>query len=507
MSFLPAYAIEGAMLAMKAVDIKQKVDRAQRYAKYTKAGLDYLTKNNSRKKMRGGTIKYGTPNKKKPVLQYGTPKATQKASKKSGGSRGSSMSSTRTKSIRKLITHAGRKVSMASNQSMVSVAHKRTKKGFKANKRKLLKVSPQFKKKVNQVLLGKKVTGTGRLIMIGAYSDMRPNNVVSQRVAPLPLPRVDAKGTGCLFGWEMIMYIASRLWKGRGVPATRALSNLFDEAGNFSTGVYDSSIPTPFTVEVTSLKARTVWRNNSKTAQNVVLYVCKPKYQRRDVQNTLDGKPILEWNTQLSMDTQQKIFGGVTSPAFSTSAGTNRGASINDLYATPAISKGFNKLWNYDQFKFTLEPGQEHTHWIQGDEKLYDFSKMYKKTDDSNNFEFCNVQPSDRHVFYTSTPRMSTYITGTPAVAYSGFISEPEGYGVDIFTEVYCVMKMPETTGTNITIPATSGNPTTEINYMQPLTERKRGYFVDTFTAQADIAIKGTNIFSLDDNNPATNLF
>jgi len=372
-----------------------------------------------------------------------------------------------------------------------------------------MKVSNQFKKKVNQVLLGKKVTGTARLVLIGGYTDMRPNDIVSQRVSPLPLPRPNSGAIGCLFGWDQIMYMASRLWNARPKPSTTSLSNTYFETGNFSTGVYDSSSPTAFSVEVTSLKARTVWRNNSKTAQHVVLYVCKPKYQRRDTQATLDGKPITEWNVQMLNDTNEKVLGNVTTSASSKSLGINRGASIFDLYATPAICKGFNKLWNYDQYKFTLEPGQEHTHWIQGDEKVYDFSKMYKKDDANNNFEFCNLQPSDRHIFYTSTPRMSTYITGTPGVAYSGAVAELDGYGVDIYTEIYCAMKMPETTGTNITIPGTTGNATSEINYIQPLTERKRGYFVDTFTTQADISLKfpsTASIFSIDDNNPTTNL-
>lgn len=501
MSFATAYALEGLGYALAAGRLKAKIDQAQAYTKVAKWGLDYLTKNKKTKmaKTRSGRTAPKTPVKKKTKVVYPTPK---KGSSVGSGSRRSSVLSS---SMGGYLRPSG-VVNMKSNQSMVSVAHKRTKKGFKAKKRKYVKVTPQFKKKVNQVLLGKKVTGTARLVLIGGYSDMRPNTAITQRVSPLPLPRVDTRATGCLFGWEQIMYMASRLWNGRLRPATSDLAQLFNETGNFSVGVYNNSIPTGFSVEVTSLKARTVWRNNSKTAHQVVLYVCKPKHQRRDIQTTLDGKPILEWNTQMGMEISAKVNGGVTTNALTKSQGINRGAAPTDLYATPGICKGFSKLWNYDQFKFTLEPGQEHTHWIQGDEKVYDFAKMYKKTDDSNSVEFCNIQPSDRHIFYTSTPRMSTYITGTPGVAYSGWTGEPDGYGVDIYTEIYCVMKMPETAGSNITIPATTGNATAEINYIQPITERKRGYFVDTFTAQADTDLKFSGIYSIDDNNPTNNL-
>lgn len=506
MSFAASYALEGLGYALAAGRLKAKIDQAQAYTKVAKWGLDYLTKNKKTKmarlsqgsrRSRGSSSR--TPTKKKTKLVYPTPK---KGSSVGSGSRRSSLLSS---SMGGYSRPSG-VVNMASNQSMVSVSHKRTKKGFKAKKRKIMKVSPQFKKKVNQVLLGKKVTGIGRLVMIGGYSDMRCNSILNQRVAPLPLPRPNAASTGCLFGWEQIMYIASRLWNGRQAAITRDLGQLYIETGNFCTGVYNSSSPAAFSVEVTSLKARTVWRNNSKTAHHVVLYVCKPKYQRRDGQVGADGKPILEWNTQMVNDSNSKVLGAQTANASNKSLGINRGATIFDLYATPAISKGFNKLWNYDQYKFTLEPGQEHTHWIQGDEKVYDFSKMYKKADDSNQMEFCNLQPSDRHIFYTSTPRMSTYITGAPGVAYSGWTNEADGFGVDIYTEVYCAMKMPETVGTNINIPATDGNATAQINYITPITERKRGYFVDTFAEQVDFGVKSTSIFSIDDNNPTTNL-
>jgi hypothetical protein len=319
--------------------------------------------------------------------------------------------------------------------------------------KKYVKVSKNLRQKINTVLDGKNVSGTARLVMLGCYADNRPSDSISQAVYPLPLPRVSPRGTGVLFGWDQIMYIASRLFNGRPETGTdlinNALSNTFVENStsstgwsNFSNGVYTEQEISAFKVEVTNLKARITIRNNSKVAQHLCMYVCKPKTQWNDSEETGTGKAIRDWNAALGSDNGAQVEGrignGLNLPI-------NLNVQTNTLHATPKIAKSFAKRWSYDAFKIDLEPGQEHTHWVQGDEKVYDFAKMYKKKEAASGVDFCNVQPSDRHIFFTGHPKLTTLLEG--GQAFSVYGNQADGYGLNFYTEIYAQIKMPETTG------------------------------------------------------------
>lgn len=385
---------------------------------------------------------------------------------------------------------------------MVSVSHKVVKKGFKSKVKGNVKVSKILRKKITQVMDGKKVTGTARIQAFGCFIDNRPGTIVAQAVYPLPLPRQGTTDPGCLFSWEQIMYMASRLWNGRPSPAAGSWSEFYTESSasplwsNFSTNVSASTpTPTAFSVEVTNLKARIVLRNNSKMAHILTLYVCKPKYQRRDIETSAGGKVISDWVKCLEADASATVRGGSTIP--SVASAINLGQTVATLGATPKTAKNFGKLWSYDAYKIVLEPGQQHTHWIQGDEKVYDFSKMYKKNNSGSGLEFCNMQPTDRYVFFTGYPRMSTFIEG--GLAYSGNCQGTDGYGINVFTEIYAALKMPEFAGTSITSVANAN----DVARMQPLTQRKRGYFTDVFYEMDSVANRAATV-NIDDNNPAS---
>lgn len=483
MSFLPAYAIEGAAIASRLAYYKDRIDTAQRYAKYAKGGLDFLTKNK--------TPKMQTPKRKRvrsasSSTIYGSAPSSSRKSSRKGVPRRLSVSAKKP---------IGRSVPLVTqNQTMVSVRHKRKAGKVKAKVKKRVKVPTRLKKQILQCFDSKMISGTARLNLYGGYDDLRTGLPYIQRVWGLPLPRPDGNALGCLFGWEQIMYIASRLWNGRPQPVTtRALSQLFVENtsawSNFSKNIWTNPTPSAFSVDVVNLKAKLVFRSNSKQAHIVNMYVCKPKYQRRDTQQV--HKPINDWNSLLSNDTSANITGGQTT--LNSAAPINMGCLPNDIGSTPSMAKAWTKLWDHEVFQFILEPGQEHVHWIQGDEKKYDFSKMYKKVSGTNNTEFCNLQPTDRHVFFTSTPRMSTTIQG--GTAHSGFMRDSNGFGLNISTEIFCTMKMPESAGTSITTTASA----TDLTYTQPLTNRKRAYFIDTFTTYDSLVDQNPDV-NVDDN-------
>jgi len=421
-------------------------------------------------------------------------------------SSGSSRSSSRSMSISSAASSKkAKKVAtamMRNNQSMVSVNHKVLKKGFKSKVKRNVKVSKLLRKKITQVMDGKKVTGTARIQSFGCYIDNRPSNIVSQAVYPLPLAKQGTTDPGCLFSWEQIMYMASRLWNGRPSPVSGSWSEFYTESSanplwsNFSTGFSVSNPnPTAFSVEVSNLKARIVLRNNSKMAHILTLYVCKPKYQRRDIETSASGKVINDWVKAVEVDQNATVKGGSVNASVATAI--NVGGGVTTQGATPKTAKNFGKLWSYDSYKIVLEPGQQHTHWIQGDEKVYDFSKMYKKNNSGSGFEFCNMQPTDRYVFFTGYPRMSTFIED--GLAYSGNCQGTDGYGINVFTEIYAALKMPEFAGTSVTSVANAQ----DVARMQPLTQRKRAYFTDVFYEYSNTGPRSAMV-NIDDNNPAS---
>lgn len=486
MSFATAYALEGLGYALGAGRLKAKIDQAQAYTKLAKGGLDFLTKNK--------TPKMQTPKRKRVRSAslstiYGSAPSSSRKSSRKGVPRRLSLSAK--KPIGRAVPLVGQ------NQTMVSVAHKRKAGKVKAKVKKRVKVPKQLKKQILQCFDSKMISGNARLNLYGAFDDLRTGLPYIQRVWGLPLPRPDGNALGCLFGWEQIMYIASRLWNGRPQPVTsRALSQLFTEStsswSNFSKNIWTNPTPSAFSVDVVNLKAKLTFRSNCKQAHIINMYVCKPKYQRRDTQAV--HKPINDWNSLLSNDTGANITGGQTT--LNSAAPINVGCLPNDIGSTPSMAKNWTKLWDHEVFQFILEPGQEHVHWIQGDEKKYDFSKMYKKVSGTNNVEFNNLQPTDRHVFFTSTPRMSTTIQG--GIAHSALMRDANGFGLNISTEIFCTMKMPESAGTSITTTASA----TDLTYTQPLTNRKRAYFIDTFTTY-DALVDQLPDVNIDDNTAA----
>lgn len=373
-------------------------------------------------------------------------------------------------------------------QSSLSVRHKTLKKNHKGKAKKVVRVPKKLRKQIVQTLESKQVPGHGRVLMLGTAKQIWGTNILSQAVFPLPLPRCDGSLDGKLFDPLFIMYAASRLWNGRlNVGAdltTGAWSNVNvqkstgGEWANFTqlnaSGATDVS---SFKVNVTDLKAKLTLKNNSTRTMYLKMYVCKPKYQRQDLQTT-NNLPINDWTQDLQADFNAQIDGIQTATTKASGINVANQAGTQSvfretMYACPLQLPQWKKKWNANKYEIILEPGQTHNHWVQGDEIEYDFAKMYSKASDGTN-QFQNIQKTDRHIFFTGVSELATQTTGSINGRIAG-----NANGVLLFeTEIFCRMTMPESAGTSIT---NIGNLITNTSYMQPLTQRKRAYFVDIY--------------------------
>lgn len=453
---------------------------------------------------------------------YLTPKSIGRVSKKTG--RRLSLSGTPVKR-RKSVSSVGSSVStrgtrsMSSiskasvvNQDAVSTRHKRLKKSFKGKKKKNVKVSRKLRAKIQKVIDGGKIYGLGRCIISGGFQSVNAASAVKQNVFALPIPGAVDVQKGVLFSPDFIMYCASRLWNGRPYDGpdlvTGKWSNIdtsysTNNWSNFSKSLGAGALTTQksaFCVNVHNLKAKITIKNNSTRTQYLKMYECKPKYQDINPVYLNAGKPIGDWERLLTSDYEARIK-GLAPLSLNNATGINSGYNgqnvlIDTLYVTPAICESWNKIWSYNSYDIVLEPGQVHTHWVQGDVGEYDFSKMYAPNSNGVSV-YHNVQKTDRHIFFTSVPEMAT-VTASATGLSGRLLSSNAGDRFLFETEIFCSMSMPESAGTSIRV---SEGTSTQTEVMQPLTQRKRAYFADTYWDSDSSQITAfTN--TIDDNNP-----
>lgn len=476
-------ALEAAGYAARIAQFDAELQSSVWASKKVKGALDYLTKNKTTKgKMRtpqtprkknGGVSKKrikATPSGKAVRKALNALKGTGKVPSKSSG----------------LMSAMN-----AVNQNAISTRHKRTKKSFKGKAKKKVRVSKPLRQKIQKVLDGDKIYGTGRCLITGGRVSVNPPSAIEQNVFALPIPDADDVQIGMLFDPQFIMYVASRLWNGRPVTGTDLLTGSWSNVNtSYSNGGEWSNFTkqlgsnrSAFCVDVHNLKAKITIKNNTNRTQYLKMYECKPKYPCRfDPPGGLGkSKPHVDWDQGLDSDYHAKIK-GFEPQSLDLASGINFGTGTlgsvgaSTMYAKPGICQAWNKQWSYNAYDIILEAGQLHQHWVQGDVGEYDFSKYYA-TDETGGFVFNNIQKTNRHIFFTSVPEMAT-ITNS-AIGQSGRLLSSNGGDKFLFeTEIFCSMSMPESAGTNYRV---SNGTTTLQQVMQPLTQRKRAYFVDTF--------------------------
>lgn len=398
----------------------------------------------------------------------------------------------------KIGTYAGRMPSAleVGNQSARIVNHKKVKDSLKVGRPYGVKVDKLFRRKVLKTLTDNKVHGYARLYKVGGTLQLASSSGVGGRdsleqwVFALPTGSNAVTASNLTWGKMRIgdaqslieqLYCVSRLFNGQPaiVNPSSIVYNMFGVMANPVVGGARSALK----YEVLDSKTIINMVNNSKMAVHIEMYVCKPKMQRTNqtVYPAYSCTAIDDWQDLLEAEKTTTVKGG--EGTYPVVIGQNLSSrNVRDLGMSPEQHQSWKKLWQFEKFVFTLEPGQRHSHTVIGETGVCDWSKFYKEG------QFQNLQKWDRQVFFVAKPELSARIQdGLCSGRFNQSVAENIAQ-LGLLFEVQSIYKfsMPETTGLQVTsYPGVSAAG-------QPLHYRRPCYIVDYISDVATGSNYGT---------------
>lgn len=296
------------------------------------------------------------------------------------------------------------------DQSAKTATHNKVKDTLKDKKPYQVKVSKAFRKKVIKTLTENKVKGVARLFKFGGYFALDNNGLNGrglgdQWVFALPTGDTSMQNAGGNRQWGKIrwgdaqsileqLYCVSRLFNDCAkqtsqINVTYGLQDIFQDPTETIDGLRRSAL------KYEILKSNTLIhiKNVSKVTVFLEMYVCKPKVQRDNKfeYDQFACTAIHDWKDALVTDLETQVAGNTNNGLTATITGKNVSqVSCNDLGVRPEKQPIWTKLWSYEKFLITLEPGQRHVHTIVGETGVCDWSKFYKDN------TFNNLQRFDR---------------------------------------------------------------------------------------------------------------
>lgn len=305
-------------------------------------------------------------------------------------------------------TYKPRKITMENRLSHLAVARRgKTRIGKVHGKKRDVKVSATFRKKVNKVFNDREPEG---YLQETYVTNLHITSSNAQTVAQINGATSDGV-TGQFFTPTQVLQAASVLWGGAGYTQTPQKDGL--GYMNYSS----------VRINVIRSWATVKYRNNTQRTIYLSIYASRPKY------NAASGQSMTaEWANALLNEKQ-----GSTTPGINVG-----GITPSQLYVTPFISKAMMNQWKIETTKVVLQPGEEYIYTIEGPSKLYDFRKFFingtwtPKT---------KVQIDLSHVAYTD-------LVQTNDGTLSGRLGENvSGFGLLFEVNTYYKLSMPEQAG------------------------------------------------------------
>lgn len=260
-----------------------------------------------------------------------------------------SVRSARSSSVRRssMVSSVGSRSSNYSNTSEGNVRDvKRTvkrKKGVAFKKPRKVRVTKDFRDKVQKTLSSSKMYGIYEDVQ---YGSMQPtvNNI------QLVHTFFNASG-GFSFDPIYVLSCASSLFNNK----TPIVNPTLGDANNFD--------PTKTKIEVVDSYTVYRFKNNSTYQVEIDFYECAPKVVTQLTQ------PVTTWDDALLLDT-------LAAPE----SGPNViGNDKTVMFMRPTTCKGWNKYWKASVTKLVMEPGQSTEISVSGPKNVvYDFNKFYK---------------------------------------------------------------------------------------------------------------------------------
>lgn len=216
-------------------------------------------------------------------------------------------------------------------------------KKLKINKKKNVKISRDFKLKVQKATEIGKVSGQFHSTDIGIITA----GLTGQQAVGYPL-QPSSVGNNSLFPAKRVLHVASRLWNGKSAVANPQIG--------------DAMMMQPLQTVVDVKKQWWVYniRNNSPRTVYIRLWKCMPK----QLQNSTDAIGSF----------RQSISRAITEGyLFTTPVGYNDAL----LYQRPQLYAQFNQFYKVEEDTMVIEPGQSYEFTVQGPSMEYDMKKFY----------------------------------------------------------------------------------------------------------------------------------
>lgn len=208
---------------------------------------------------------------------------------------------------------------------------KRGSKKLSMKRKRSVKVSPKLRKKIKKVIDGSGLKGmtqeieTNSIRLLDASDNLQ---IVNDTTSMNNVTRTDPH-----FSNLKLMDALSVLWNEKALAQTKT------ETGNFD------KLKAKFTV--INSYAINRYRNNTQRKFYVTIMDVRPK------STSVQGDPLGVWGAELTNEAANQ--------------GPNQNTTnFNQLYLTPTMSPGFNKLFTVEYTKVEIGPGGEYKHYIQG---------------------------------------------------------------------------------------------------------------------------------------------
>jgi len=232
-------------------------------------------------------------------------------------------------------------------------------------------------------------------------------------------------------------------------------------------------------------------KNNSRRSYEILVYTCVPK-QKVTVLDT--HTTLAEWFVALQNFEDQDQTAVTTNPLDLKKIGipgwngigvapncTNvTGVTPNHLNVTPFMSPRMTSRWKIGVTKMVLEPGQEHSFVRQGPKnvmfKAQDWRMNISNTSEPLNY--AQFKPGwSESMFFVIKPELLT--TGDGGVGRFGDVAtiDSDKLGIAIQCTKTFSIRMPEITGTMLTIPASAVDVTVAMDNLN----RKPSYYFNTW--------------------------
>jgi len=349
------------------------------------------------------------------------------------------------------------------------------KKSVSHGKKKRVKVSRNFRLKVNQALLPQKYKG---FYLESGIIHEGFSNTLGQTQKVFRIGNAQDRA-GCMFDPLRVLDAASVLFAGK--VATENAK--FPVVGGFYTPGDQSFDAHTAKITVENSYSSYVLKNNTNRTWIIDLYECAPRKQMDDLEY---GDVMTQWERALA----NEHAAGVVLDSSAERVNIDS-ALVTTLYNIPQYCKTMMRSWKFEKHAIVLDPGQTYDHFVQGPSNVtYDFGKFWAIEQGSDSKTIYNLQPKfTRQIMCVARLDL---VSSSSAHGRLGLDDNVSGTLIAEYKN-YIRVQCPESTGGNVKVAALNTSTPMQLDY-------KRDSFCiknwDTTTASPSIRFEeqtGTN--------------